>query len=764
MRSLSLHMSSIPKINKTQFICSYLQEQKTHAKMYAAQGRAFELSWNREGGTDTPRSPVIQEKADAKLSVIDYGFGTPVLKPRVGIRHIDGQEQPAVKESKATAVTKSTRNKDATKVDRSDQEQKPIRKRARSRTVIKEHESRPQSYKANRTANADSEYPSEREKRLKERRDRKRAKRAVMQPTADNGPEDEAPQETQKKRAVKKDVKGKGQMGLALMHGFTATNVGSGRLTVKPAFNIGVFNKGKASAKSRTTNHKPSTSKKTTGHLATIGFSENDFLNKSRQTSRQSKRKLNLKPDVSSFSSSSSTSATTSIQLRSSLANHTRKKACKYKTNPEPRRLRKNASSTSVSKVKTVSSIANDRTKTKKLNDSGRPESIVWDIELDDASLPSQAQSVQQRVPSVLVNTKNTSWGLRAGQLEVQTTPVDYQTPQDVRSDVIAPETKRDDSSSIGPSESASQCGGLLDSSGFPHAEEAASKYFAPVAQLHAPLSARSPPKGNSHETDSNRRGVVAIEPPSCEVTSVDLGMRPKPPMASQSRTTVLDDPVLQPCDTDSSFVHDVEYLPLVDPQDYQYSDYAPWEWVPGDEFGGILPDATVDYGDNFEEQLFNNNLSFHQWHELEGMHQDEFYIQTTDYEEERYCMQDESLDGDENRYDDDGYDSPEYEDTISWNTSPIHGNNSTTSNSDNNYHTINFEDSPSIGYLCTENKESDGGFPGRFAEGKALLLGYAENGVQTFVSTRLPYRPQLSRAEADVAKRLKNHWLPQHL
>ena len=49
--------------------------------------------------------------------------------------------------------------------------------------------------------------------------------------------------------------------GFALMHGFSATNVGKERLTVKPSVSIGFFGKGKASARTKAVKTKMSAKK-----------------------------------------------------------------------------------------------------------------------------------------------------------------------------------------------------------------------------------------------------------------------------------------------------------------------------------------------------------------------------------------------------------------------------------------------------------------------------------------------------------------------
>jgi hypothetical protein len=66
---------------------------------------------------------------------------------------------------------------------------------------------------------------------LTERRERKRAKRAIVDPKELEDDENENSSPLPEKK-TKKAKKSKIPAGLALMHGFTATNVGKNRLTV----------------------------------------------------------------------------------------------------------------------------------------------------------------------------------------------------------------------------------------------------------------------------------------------------------------------------------------------------------------------------------------------------------------------------------------------------------------------------------------------------------------------------------------------------
>ncbi len=68
---------------------------------------------------------------------------------------------------------------------------------------------------------------------LKERREKKRARKNIMKPVTDVDSETENLYRPAKIKAGKKDGdKSKTPAGLALMHGFTATNIGKKRITV----------------------------------------------------------------------------------------------------------------------------------------------------------------------------------------------------------------------------------------------------------------------------------------------------------------------------------------------------------------------------------------------------------------------------------------------------------------------------------------------------------------------------------------------------
>lgn len=72
-------LSKLPRLDKTQFISSYLREQKVHSKSYTLEGRAFLLSWNDNIPPEPTKSPLQKNTMPGPA---DFGFGTPVLKAR----------------------------------------------------------------------------------------------------------------------------------------------------------------------------------------------------------------------------------------------------------------------------------------------------------------------------------------------------------------------------------------------------------------------------------------------------------------------------------------------------------------------------------------------------------------------------------------------------------------------------------------------------------------------------------------------------------
>lgn len=237
--SLFLHISSVPKINKTQFISSYVKEQTIHAKTYAAEGRAFERSWKQE--VQAPMSnleatPGPQKTSKTSKLAMDYGFETPVLKPR-DAKRLDGSKKiPPTKDRKVSSVENLTHGDEVSKHKRKRKQRwsSVPRKGSSLSGSEKEYDQR----RSNCRSHLKQILKSYVVLGLKERRERKRVKRAVMKSASNDNSLDESFAEGAKgkNKNIKKTAKNMGLAGLALMHGFTATNVGKGRLTVPLPF------------------------------------------------------------------------------------------------------------------------------------------------------------------------------------------------------------------------------------------------------------------------------------------------------------------------------------------------------------------------------------------------------------------------------------------------------------------------------------------------------------------------------------------------
>ncbi|KAJ7904439.1 hypothetical protein B0H14DRAFT_2662872 [Mycena olivaceomarginata] len=362
MALTSESLPGLPKLDKNQFIYSYLQGQKSHAKLHAEEGRSLSTSW-------------VTHSTPKKL----HASGIP--------------QQDAKRPSRETSQRKRS----------------SLRKRC----------------PRNEGADSDDDQVA----RLAERRERKRMKRAIVQPKEPSEPD----------TASRK--KPKVPAGLALMHGFTATNVGKNRITLKPPSNVGVFKKGKASFNAKT---KP----KPKGHKSKH-FSESDFLNSSKKAPEQAVS------DSSSDSDSGSTATSVHEVLKP-------KKAIPQKS-------------------RSVKS----HTLTRQSEKPSRVESEIWDIESRASEkrrlLGHKSGSISQgsgvQIPeTVVMDARIPVWSNRVANA----TGMDSAKPtsnSEVPDAVAIPS-----SPSLRPSQSASQIGQLPVK---PSHTDVASRYFPAKLQRH---------------------------------------------------------------------------------------------------------------------------------------------------------------------------------------------------------------------------------------------------------------------------------------
>ncbi|EEB90838.1 hypothetical protein MPER_10906 [Moniliophthora perniciosa FA553] len=247
-------LSSIPTLNKAQFISSFINSQKANAKAYAEEGKTFALSWKSDEG------PISKPTTSSDSRHHGFGFATPILKPRELKRAADTRAK-VDKGNLSTETGPTSASKPCKPSPKEKRSGAPGDKKEQQRTNKK------------RLANVEDEI---KEDRLEERRLRKRAKREAVKPVPEEI-EGEIAEEKPKKRKAKRNTDA--PPALALIHGFSATNVGKSRLTRGHIYQIpprivGVFNKGKASAK-------VGVQKNSNGKDRSLTFLETDFLNKS---------------------------------------------------------------------------------------------------------------------------------------------------------------------------------------------------------------------------------------------------------------------------------------------------------------------------------------------------------------------------------------------------------------------------------------------------------------------------------------------------
>ncbi|TFK43607.1 hypothetical protein BDQ12DRAFT_675262 [Crucibulum laeve] len=436
---ISDHLRTIPKLDKQSFISTYVQTQKAFAKEHSVEGHSFATLWTND---NKPKPTTIlphDVKAAGCEEYRDYGFNTPVLKPRKMQKSntvlTESKElKKAIRETKQTqntvdvTITDAKSNKSRTRQShlppKSTQKLKPSQKRAIAPEL---------------DANGHID-------RLAERRERKRIKRDIIKPKEISYVADKIDPDDENKKRKGKKGKLNVALGFALMHGFSASNVGKKRLTMQPPLQTaGVFGKGKASAKTATV--KKSLKK---GRY-NDGFSEMKFLNSF--PTKGGKR--SFQDSTESISDASSHSNSSSV--------HYPPLSPKQQVSPTHKRCTKTRSD---KENKSISSRSPRETKRKRVNpdselhttiaSSDRIGSIVWDIEKEGFELPPTALS-ERRQETVILSARNLPWmhkDLRVSNAHEKLT----RTLLSAGGQKSFDEMSSISSSSISPSQSASQC------------------------------------------------------------------------------------------------------------------------------------------------------------------------------------------------------------------------------------------------------------------------------------------------------------------
>ncbi|KAF8076308.1 hypothetical protein FPV67DRAFT_1471262 [Lyophyllum atratum] len=790
---LSTLILAIPKLDKAKFISTYLHEQSAHVKYYASQGRALLSSWEHEDLPGVVLSESVEEPTKAclpsQLLVVDYGFGTPVLKPRVIMRTVEDTKPSVAKKNEATTTPGGSTTRRQVVAPNLDRQVKRKRTQLKSPAKVIEPKSLPRKVRKGLKPESTSGQEGEHATRLKERRDRKRSKRAIIKPTTDADTESETLSErniAKKGETKKSNAKARIPAGLALMHGFSATNVGSGRLTVRPSLNVGVFNKGKASAK---ISKKPAKESR-----LQFGFTEKDFLDKTGKGPEHNKVKRKRVSLSSSGSDASTANSEEDVdtQERIKPRKEIRKSRKLQDSNTCPSRIanEKRPEHPSTKQADTINGHEINAPTTE-----ARTNSIVWDIELEDASLPSQLAVSESGKRSAMLSTRHATWGAfptqQPPQIEISATA--HQSLREGPSDL-----ELDDVTS----ESASRCGQPIDRRDIP-LEEASSKYFAvPLAGAGLTISSSNDTLGRPATrtaTCSKALSNDIIHDPTHITIHTPLSPLSAlfPSVLSVYDAVEAGDYEKIDSDNDST-----EHLPEVDPQDYEYSegdhqlwpleDIGPSEELFSamtDKLGAIYTDDELSYGICKNNK---NSVSFHQWHELEGSSHHHIYTEAMAYEEEEVPINGIWA-GDEDGslvYEaDNGYYFHGYGDGYAFHANELDGDDceevflrdhhfSAVSDAGEGGNSMCGDESvegdsgdvshslSTSGDLELGTEEEEGSVDvtaGRFAQGRALLLGYSEQGGRPCL-VKPSCRPEVSLVEVDVAKGLRNHWLPQRL
>ncbi|KAH9853796.1 hypothetical protein C2E23DRAFT_95156 [Lenzites betulinus] len=514
LNSLNLRQLATSSTEKNSFLRSYIRSQEAHLADYAIEGKSIATSWRDES---VPQASGSKPTAAGRDIEMESGFGTPILKHRVRELPLEAAvSSPQVAAAEVSqrrdsgghvkhklrkriqAEAASTKKPRERRIDanvakdivmevgtppmkghyvRGHEEKSD--KRIKSSGIIKKNNGEKEITR-NRMASVKNTGGARTEKatvkkpdqeidhdedhrgRLAERRERRRAKQAIVNPkpkpleSMSEEDADEGRRGGNGRKASKKGKKGKGlnmPAGLALMHGFSATNIGKNRLTLDTA--VGVFNKGKASAKTTIKN------KSTKPHLKL--FSEQRFLGRSQEPIT----------DVNTASETGSGRQDIPFPSRNGVS----REEALVSVAKSKKRARSSSSSARSSSAAT-STPRDDQSLIKKKAKCARQESPPWDIEREDGelgsesdtSVPSGKESNGEGTVVLNIHATNTRWATvqQNGPASVKDVP-----SRDAEAHSEAGDSVQ---SFIAPSNSASQA--AFHVSSFHPVAHAKSKYF----------------------------------------------------------------------------------------------------------------------------------------------------------------------------------------------------------------------------------------------------------------------------------------------
>lgn len=442
------------------------------------------MSFDKPADNQSAAGDEEEKKRDGQ----DAGFATPTLKARVpaSAKNVDkarqrsgvARERDTSRNTSQRAEEKIRRRGGASKKEKTEENQIANRRRKLEDYLLSQHQSAKKSSRKRQRS-----VESEREALLAERRERRRAKKAIVDPKRDDLSE-EGDQEERGRKKRKEEKKTKLAAGLALMHGFSADNLGSGRITMKPSF--GVFHKGKASAKTKVSKTKKATTSAWT-ELEFLGKTENKFRKRRSPSVDDSQSESEVLP---ARARSSSSSPPTKFKI----CNYEIHEKCGKEQTAKPKSAQKVSEGVESEPIEASAELAASESPA----DEEQRESVVWVVEggatsdqVEDAETgPRVASSYVPQNPATLVLDTRTRWNLDIPQPDGHDPATGVSGEPDEASKVSY--------ASLCPSQSASQVGRRI-SLGLEASKPAptASKYFK-GADLNVVIA----PQSDSSETE----------------------------------------------------------------------------------------------------------------------------------------------------------------------------------------------------------------------------------------------------------------------
>ncbi|KIK30613.1 hypothetical protein PISMIDRAFT_5985 [Pisolithus microcarpus 441] len=352
------------------------QEKENFIRNYVERQRAY-LSAYCKDDLHPSGSPAKVPNSGAAL-----GFDTPVLQPRT--LRSSGPPPPKLRDEQRLQCPRRVESLANRQLPRSS----PSRAVASNADNV--NEKRPAGKKCSKKTRTP---PSDREReaRLAERRERKRRKREIVKSPGDG--DDGCGRRSSKPRKKCKTTPSNDTSTpatFAILHGFSATNVKKDRLTLKPSLHpLGVFFKGKASAKTRVSSKKRAP--------RTDAFSELAFLSKAKITSGKDDG------DSETGSSSGPHQPSQPLSDRDDTPNH----------RSAPDRDEQNQK------------MVGDHLQAQEL--PGEHQSVVWDIESQNGCPPdvqnSPTGSAEKASASVVMDVRASRWFVPADTSKVPDPP-----------------------------------------------------------------------------------------------------------------------------------------------------------------------------------------------------------------------------------------------------------------------------------------------------------------------------------------------------